>query len=464
MLRCDLNRKLVFCMILLFVISVFIVPLRIEWINASGTVYIRADGSIDPTTAPISTTDNISYFFTADIYDSVIVNRDNIVVDGGGYTVNGTGRIFAYGIDMSGRENVTLKNVGITGFTSSINLETARHCTVTGSNLTDDNGISMRYGFNNNVIGNHIECQYVIVSLRDSNHNNISMNRMIGTESSTGISLSSSDGNLLDKNEIFNCGFEGVKVYLSTNNVISENLIDDSTSLGVELESSSYNLITGNTIMNSGYAGILVDHGQHNSIISNNITENQRGIYAWSCHDILIDGNLIEANVDFGIRLWARAHSLHVENNTIIGNNIANNQAGIEFLTDNEPEKLRNNTITLNNITGNQVGISLSHCSGNEIYHNNFIDNLNHVMTDDFYNSWDDDYPSGGNYWDDYDGNDVDHDGIGDTSHNITEHNVDRYPLMTAIPEFQSLVLLSFFMILAVLAAVACKRKHALTA
>ncbi len=452
-------------MILSVVISVLIVPLKIERINASGTVYIRADGSVQPATAPISTTDNASYFFTADIHDSVIVERDNIIIDGGGYMVNGTSGIFDYGIDMSGRNNITLRNVGITDFTTSINLESAYHCTITDSNLTDDNGVIMRYSYYNNIIGNNIECQYVIVSLRDSNYNNVSMNRMIGTENSTGISLSNSDGNLLHENEIVNCGFESVKVYLSSDNVISNNVISNSMSIGVDLESSSHILIIENTIMNSGYAGILIDYGQYNSIISNNITENQKGIYAWNCHDILIDGNLIESNIDFGIGLWGTfTYTHHVENNTITRNNIINNQVGIEFWTDNEPEKLRNNIITCNNITGNQVGISLSLCSGNEIYHNNFIDNLNHVVTDDFYNSWDDDYPSGGNYWDDYDGNDTDHDGVGDAPHNMTEHNVDRYPLMTAIPEFQSLALLSFFMILTLLATVACKKQRALAA
>jgi len=269
-----LNGKLAFGMALLVVITILIVPPRIEWINASGTVYIRADGSIHPTEAPISTTDNISYFFTADIHDSVTIDRDNIVVDAGGHAINGTGGIFTYGIDMSGRDNVTVKNVEITGFTSSINFETARHCTIIGSNLSDDNGISLRYGHYNNIIGNNIECQYVIISLRDSNNNNVSMNRMIGTENSTGISLSNSDGNRLHKNKIDNCGFESIKIYLSTDNVISENVINDSMSLGVDLESSSYSLVIGNTIMNSGYTGILIDYGQHNSIISNNITEN----------------------------------------------------------------------------------------------------------------------------------------------------------------------------------------------
>ena len=45
-------------------------------------------------------------------------------------------------------------------------------------------------------------------------------------------------------------------------------------------------------------------------------------------------------------------------------------------------------------------------------------------------NVWDDGYPSGGNYWDNYTGVDSNHDGIGDTPYIIDADNVDNYPLM----------------------------------
>jgi len=70
-----------------------------------------------------------------------------------------------------------------------------------------------------------------------------------------------------------------------------------------------------------------------------------------------------------------------------------------------------------------------------------FFDNID-GYSDDCINFWDNGYPSGGNYWDDYMGIDIYHgpnqdipggDGIGDVPYIITGsagNNTDRYPLM----------------------------------
>jgi len=73
-------------------LSAFIIqPVKAEW---TGTVYIRADGSIDPPNAPIITYDNITYTLTDNIAssaDGIVVERDNIIIEGVGYTLEGTG-------------------------------------------------------------------------------------------------------------------------------------------------------------------------------------------------------------------------------------------------------------------------------------------------------------------------------------------------------------------------------------
>jgi parallel beta-helix repeat protein len=77
--------------------------------------------------------------------------------------------------------------------------------------------------------------------------------------------------------------------------------------------------------------------------------------------------------------------------------------------------------------------------NGNRIFLNNFINNTVQVATQDISNNtWDNGYPSGGNYWSDYTGIDADGDGIGDTTYFIDSNSQDDYPLMSpwAAPDF----------------------------
>jgi parallel beta-helix repeat protein len=115
-----------------------------------------------------------------------------------------------------------------------------------------------------------------------------------------------------------------------------------------------------------------------------------------------------------------------------------------------------NNKIVSNRIANNgQKGMWIDTASNNYIYHNNFVNNPQQIYSaNNAINIWDNEYPSGGNYWSNYNGADTKKgssqditgsDGIGDTAFVINANNQDHYPLMTLyIPEFASTLTLLF--------------------
>jgi len=205
------------------------------------------------------------------------------------------------------------------------------------------------------------------------------------------------------KNDVY---FEHIHICKALN-VIGENkeeTVIDAREFGNTIKISKDEVtFSGFTIRNAGgdiyYAGILLDSDKVN--ITNNIIEkNYNGmIFCYSSNDNIISGNIIRNNDWNGIYM-----NKFCKRNIIIENNFENN---------------------------NYAGIGITDASQNEVYHNNFLGNRLNAY-DDSNNIWDDGYPSGGNYWDDYKGKDKNKDGIGDIPYPIPPDGVnkDRYPLI----------------------------------
>ena len=138
----------------LMLVNLLILAFSIQSVGASGTIYIRADGSIDPPTAPIQRNANV-YTFTDNIDGQIIVQRDNVVINGASHTLQGTGS--EIGIDLSGRTNVTIKNVIITTFDYAVYLSSSNNVTISGTNIADSSdGIWISNSFSNSISGNNI--------------------------------------------------------------------------------------------------------------------------------------------------------------------------------------------------------------------------------------------------------------------------------------------------------------------
>jgi parallel beta-helix repeat protein len=204
------------------------------------------------------------------------------------------------------------------------------------------------------------------------------------------------------------------------------------------------NITVNNLQLSSFHIGIVVMGSDNNKILENTITDNFRGLDFTSSENDTVSGNHIANNVD-GIALENMYNSI-VENTITNNSNFGIHLYGAGF-----------NNIIGNNITNNGRGILVSICYNNVISHNNFINNTNHVETDDSNDIWDN--GEEGNYWDNYNGTDGDGNGIGDTAYIINENNQDNYPLTNVIPEFPSWIILPL-LIVATLSVLIFKKKY----
>jgi parallel beta-helix repeat protein len=205
-----------------------------------------------------------------------------------------------------------------------------------------------------------------------------------GSTFSVGIYLSNKSGIALRNLHITGYHY-GVELDSSSQVEISRNVVEANRGDGIFLNEVTYVNLTRNAVVSNLADGVFLYSSSNHNEISKNIVKdnNYRGLDFYGCHD-----------------------------NTILENDI---------------------------ISNNMTGIYLLGSSNNTIYHNNIVDNKVQAETYRSQNSWNDVYPSGGNYWSDYSGADSKtgpnqsnpgSDGIGDTPRQIDANNSDTYPLM----------------------------------
>jgi parallel beta-helix repeat protein len=229
-------------------------------------ITIKADGSIDPSTAPIQRNGDV-YTLVGDIDDYVLLERNNTILDGAGHAVGGIcGPLpvqVGYEWQVNATTNVSIVNAVINGdgifFLASYNSIFA--------NNTLNNGRGLDCSGDGNVIAN----------------NTVNSGRGIA---------GSGNGNMISGNHLTNCNYTfdpgnpspyGIIVGGSNNTVVG-NYILGTNGTGINLSTSSKNTIVGNQIEDNkvgiSTTTIYSQGGAHdNMIYYNNFINNTENVY-----------------------------------------------------------------------------------------------------------------------------------------------------------------------------------------
>ncbi|MEJ5327930.1 MAG: NosD domain-containing protein [Candidatus Bathyarchaeia archaeon] len=128
-------------------------------------IYIRSDGSIEPSTAPIWHVGD-TYTLTADINNTIEVQRSNIVLDGNGYTLTKpsvdtqnlmTPAGWLPGVNVTGLSNVTVTNIAFEGCVTGITVENSKDINLCNNSMNNcQSGIVILSSSDINIVGNNI--------------------------------------------------------------------------------------------------------------------------------------------------------------------------------------------------------------------------------------------------------------------------------------------------------------------
>jgi parallel beta-helix repeat protein len=172
-------------------------------------IYIRSDGTIEPSNTPIQSKDDV-YTLTGNItgdFDGITIERDNIILNGAGYTIQNTHLrvVPIWGIALFERTNVTIKNVEIRSCIYGICLSGSSNSTITKNKIV---GPSNWIGWVRRERG---------LYLADSVNNSIFENEIANNREGLAIELRSSVNNRIYHNNFANGTSDNISTVNSTN-------------------------------------------------------------------------------------------------------------------------------------------------------------------------------------------------------------------------------------------------------
>ena len=427
----NLKKRLVICAVILLFFNVacsvginaFEIEKKIIPLTDSNTLYVGGSGPGNYSTIQDAVDDAVERD-TVFVYDDSSPYYENVVVDISirlkGENTNTTiidGSFWDNVIKINDVDEVSISKFTIIhGSPYGIFLENSLNSMIANCKIISNNGAGMH--------------------LSHSSFNTL-MNLTVSKNDPWGVLFNHHSNN----NIIINCNIsdnggllgDGVGIYLSSwssynqilNSLISNNGIGP-WNVGILLEYyANHTFISNCTVSYDGDEGIGICFGgifcssNHNKVLNCNISGGGDGI---SC---LYSSN----NTFINNQIWSTTLGVSISsssNMNVINCNLHHNTNGVSIYHSS------NNTVLNCNISNNDIGLRIQEIANNNtIYHNNFFNNVQNAYDECNNNFWDKGYPSGGNYWDDYEGDDENRDGIGDIPYDLPcEYSTDWYPLM----------------------------------
>jgi parallel beta-helix repeat protein len=465
--RGDVDKRLTSIgIVCLVVIATFVGFITFESdVVSAATIYVGS-GAGNHTASIQDAIDNYAndgdtvFVYGGRYFENVIVNKtinltgedwENTIIDGGGV---GDAVLIK-------RDWVNVSGFTFTNAQTGIELLAVQDCRVFNNLVftNDNHGIYLSNSRGNNITGNTALNNHVGIALDGSFWENFG-NNITGNyvfNNNYGISLNWASWNNITDNNVSD-NEDGIILYSSSNNIIQNNNVSFNDKVGIYLYGSVGNTLEGNTMINNGIwiGGDVVEHWNTHNIDTSN-TVNSKPVQYWknrtggkvpsgagevilaNCTNVRVEGqelthgtvgielgfssnnsitgNDVSSNKYFGIYLFIS------NGNNIIGNNASLSNSGISIHYSNENNIINNMAFSniiagiylfyssANQIIGNTLssnvwfGIFLrATASNNTIYHNNFVNNTIQARDDtNNGNQWNNGYPSGGNYWSDFD-------------------------------------------------------------
>ncbi len=378
-----------------------------------GDVSIREDGQVEGT-SNIQRNGNV-YTFTGNVTGNLGIQRDNIIVDGQGYTLKEQGEAYEINIVLANRSNVVIKNIRIERG-HGILLDTCSRITVSGLNLSHLSAGVNLWGTSGSTVENNtitscstglmlVHAQSNIVRDNLLSSNGLAMSFGDDSNYFSAYLGSSSSGNVFRNNNLTNNQVDiDLSAYASSLSYVND--IDRSNTVNgkpiyywvnqqgrtvpdgagcVVLVNCARIAVQGLSIQNGG-RGILLFRTTDSTVTKNNITESKTGIRLVSSIGNTITENLMACQR--GIEL-IDSSSNNITGNSFVGTGKSSREMGIEFshsnnnlIADNKIKAYyagifdRNNPSAQNTLRGNEItnctsGIS---CLGEMTISNNAIE------------------------------------------------------------------------------------------